>query len=206
MLVVFLNAQRPFGGIGGLWGPARTDHQRRVAPRRPRHAPVVAIANMHHEQHVTTQQPRRPESEHPQKPPPQRPAQVPRRAQSTTTPSTKYHDRPPPNPRQAHSITAVRVKCIIVKKTYRHLLNRSWSSGSRISPICDRSRVRVRALFFEPGAVATVPAHRPPNGRSAVRPVAAWCLKRGTHLRQPRRHDVWLQFDTHWRQLCAELC
>ena len=70
MSVVFLNAQRPFGGIGGLWGPARTDHQRRVAPRRPRHAPVVAIANMHHEQHVTTQQPRRPESEHPQKPPP----------------------------------------------------------------------------------------------------------------------------------------
>ena len=65
-----MNAQRPFGGIGGLWGPARTDHQRRVAPRRPRHAPVVAIANTHHEQHFTTQQPRRPESEHPQKPPP----------------------------------------------------------------------------------------------------------------------------------------
>ena len=41
-----------------------------AATRRPRHAPVVAIANTHHERHFATQQPHRPESERPQQPPP----------------------------------------------------------------------------------------------------------------------------------------
>ena len=38
--------------------------------RRPRHAPVVAIANTHHKRHFTTPKRRRPESERPQQPPP----------------------------------------------------------------------------------------------------------------------------------------
>ena len=41
-----------------------------AATRRPRHAPVVAIANTHHKRHFTTPKRRRPEFERPQQPPP----------------------------------------------------------------------------------------------------------------------------------------
>ena len=41
-----------------------------AATRRPRHAPVVAIANTHHKRHFTTPKRRKPESERPQQPPP----------------------------------------------------------------------------------------------------------------------------------------
>ena len=63
---VFLADGGAFGACSNGPRPACSP----AATRRPRHAPVVAIANTHHERHFATQQPHRPESERPQQPPP----------------------------------------------------------------------------------------------------------------------------------------